>query len=65
MALAAAYAAGVALETYWLSIPTMARTHGLLNGVGFTLCALLAHTLNPAARESGPGPLDRGCSAGH
>jgi hypothetical protein len=45
MALAVVYAAGMTFETYWISIPRMVQTHGLLNGFGFCLCALLARIL--------------------
>jgi hypothetical protein len=44
MALSAVYALGEFLRTGWLSIPEMARTHGLLNALGFVLCGLLAWT---------------------
>ena len=42
MALAATYAIGDSLKQDWLVIPRMASTHGLLNGLGFSLLALLA-----------------------
>jgi len=42
MGLAGVYALGEFLRTGWLSIPEMARTHGLLNALGFVLCGLLA-----------------------
>jgi hypothetical protein len=45
MALAGAYAVGEFRETLWLGIPVMAWSHGLLNGVGFVLCGLLAWSL--------------------
>jgi len=41
MALAVAYAIGDWLKQDWLVIPRMASTHGLLNGLGFSLLALL------------------------
>ena len=42
MALAAVYAVGEFTGQLWLSIPHMARTHGVINALGFTLCGLLA-----------------------
>lgn len=48
MALAGVYALGEYLRTGWLSIPGMARTHGILNAFGFVLCGLLARTLQDA-----------------
>ncbi|MBI3854117.1 MAG: YndJ family transporter, partial [Planctomycetes bacterium] len=44
MALAAAFEHGVYTGRTWLSIPEMAWSHGLLNGLGFSLCGLLAYT---------------------
>ena len=41
MALAMTYAIGDWLKQDWLVIPRMASTHGLLNGLGFSLLALL------------------------
>ena len=38
MVLAAVYATGVAAGESWIEIPTMARTHGILNALGFSLC---------------------------
>ncbi|HTW58000.1 MAG TPA: YndJ family transporter [Terriglobales bacterium] len=35
------YAVGDFVHRDWLTIPQMARTHGLLNAVGFCLCGLL------------------------
>jgi hypothetical protein len=42
MALAAVYEHGFYTGRTWISIPRMACTHGLLNGVGFSLLGLLA-----------------------
>ncbi|MBI3449306.1 MAG: YndJ family transporter [Acidobacteria bacterium] len=56
MALAALYAAGEALESSRISIPQMARWHGVANGVGFVLCGLAALAL--AARHAGGGTAD-------
>ncbi len=42
MVLAAVYEHGFTTGRTWISIPTMARTHGLLNGLGYSLCGLLA-----------------------
>lgn len=38
MTLAVIYAVGVAAGESWIEIPTMARTHGVLNAIGFSLC---------------------------
>jgi hypothetical protein len=38
MTLAAIYSIGVAAGESWIEIPTMARTHGVLNAIGFSLC---------------------------
>lgn len=38
MTLAVIYAVGVAAGESWIAIPTMARTHGVLNAIGFSLC---------------------------
>ena len=42
MALAAVYEHGYQTGRTWISIPRMAATHGILNGVGFSLLGLLA-----------------------
>jgi hypothetical protein len=42
MALAGIYATGEFVRAGCLSIPEMARTHGILNAFGFVLCGLLA-----------------------
>jgi hypothetical protein len=44
MVLAAVFEHGVSTGRTWISIPEMAWSHGLLNGVGFSLCGLLAYT---------------------
>lgn len=43
MLLAAVFGLGQWIQVQWISVSTMAATHGLLNAVGFTLCGLLAH----------------------
>jgi hypothetical protein len=43
MILAAVYEHGYYTGRTWISIPRMAQTHGLLNGIGFCLCGLLAY----------------------
>ncbi len=48
MVLSCVYAAGEFAAREWISIPTMAVTHGVLNGVGFVLCGLLGWTLASA-----------------
>jgi len=51
MVLAVAWAAGQHWDVPVLSIPDMARTHGLANAFAFCLCGLLARRLgSPAAR---------------
>lgn len=45
LALAVVYAAGEFLQKSFIDIPQMARTHGLLQALGFVLCGLLAWTL--------------------
>jgi len=44
MVLAAVFEHGYATGRTWISIPQMAWSHGLLNGIGFSLCGLLAYT---------------------
>jgi len=44
MILAAVFEHGVSTGRTWISIPEMAWSHGLLNGIGFSLCGLLAYT---------------------
>lgn len=46
MILAAVYEHGFYTGRSWISIPRMAHTHGLLNGVGFCLCGLLGWTVD-------------------
>lgn len=58
MALAGVYALGEFFRIGWLSIPEMARTHGILNAFGFVLCGLLARTLE--GRREAPA-LAREC----
>jgi hypothetical protein len=41
MILAAIYEHGFYTGRTWIAIPTMAWSHGMLNGVGFSLCGLL------------------------
>lgn len=41
MGLAAVYAVGEFTGQQWLSIPTMIRTHGAFNALGFATCGLL------------------------
>jgi hypothetical protein len=43
MALAVAWAAGQHWAVPALSVPDMARTHGLANALAFTVCGLVAH----------------------
>lgn len=50
MALAAAYSMGEFLGRPALSILAMARTHGLLNAFGFTLCGLLGWKFTEGGR---------------
>jgi hypothetical protein len=42
MILAAVYEHGFYTGRTWIAIPTMAWSHGILNGLGFSLCGLLA-----------------------
>lgn len=42
MILAGIYEHGFYTGRTWIAIPTMAWSHGILNGVGFSLCGLLA-----------------------
>ena len=42
MSLASLYAIGVAAGEAWIDVPTMARTHGILNAVGFAFCGTAA-----------------------
>jgi len=54
MALAAVYEHGFYTGRTWISIPRMAWTHGILNGVGFSLLGLLAW--KPPREQSGVPP---------
>jgi len=45
MILAIVYAAGMYWQTYWLDIPTMIRTHAVINTVGFALAGILGWVL--------------------
>jgi hypothetical protein len=45
MILAVAWATGQHVDVPALSIPAMARTHGLVNALGFTVCGLAGHRL--------------------
>jgi SAM-dependent methyltransferase len=60
MPLALAYAIGSALGTAWLDLPTMARTHGALNALGFALPAMVSLILEhravdaPVTEPAGP-----------
>ena len=49
MVLAVAWAAGEHWDVPALSIPDMARTHGVTNALGFSLCGLLARRLEAPA----------------
>jgi hypothetical protein len=45
MLLVVPYALGDFLQSSWLPIPIMIRTHGILNGPGFLLLALFGWSL--------------------
>jgi hypothetical protein len=49
VSLAAVYAAGELLGAAWITIPRMANTHGLLNGIGFVLFGLLGWRIEVSA----------------
>ena len=49
MPLAIVYATGIWLGTAWLDLPTMARTHGILNVLGFAVPVTLAWALDRRA----------------
>lgn len=56
MLAAATYALGELLGKHWLLIPEMARMHGTLNAVGFSLLGMVGWALlRPPARCSAPG----------
>ena len=63
MVLAVAWAAGQHWEVPFLSIPDMARTHGVGNAIGFTLAGLAAR--QPLLRSVGAQPPTTGTSAFH
>jgi hypothetical protein len=52
MALALTYSLGEFLHRDWLTIPRMASTHGLINGVGFVLSGLLGWLIETQERAS-------------
>lgn len=66
MVLAVAWAAGQYWAVPMLSIPDMARTHGVANAFAFALCGLLARRLGPAEVERvppvGAAPSSVSCS---
>ena len=45
MLLVAVYAVGEAMGRPWLTVPQMARLHGTINALGFSLCGLLGWAL--------------------
>jgi hypothetical protein len=61
MLIACVYATGAASGSRALKIPEMARVHGMLNGLGFVLCGLVAWTIvRPRSRLADPGvPFSR------
>ena len=52
MGLAAAYAVTDYFGRPFLTMPGMASTHGVLNGIGFVLCSMLAFLIEENAKES-------------
>ena len=54
MVLACAYGVGEFTGNLWISIPQMARTHGILNSLGFSLCGLLAFVLHSERSHAAP-----------
>jgi uncharacterized protein (UPF0548 family) len=48
MTLAVVYALGERTGQWWLTIPQMAASHGVLNALGFSLCGLTAWTVHRA-----------------
>lgn len=52
MALAAVYVVGQLMGRDWIDIPTMVKSHGIVNAFGFAFCGLLAHCLAPRAPET-------------
>jgi hypothetical protein len=57
MPLAAVYATGLSLDTAWLDLPTMARTHGVINVLGFALATTIGWALlrRPAIGHAATG----------
>ena len=56
MVLACIYATGAVIGLRFLKISEMARLHGMLNGLGFVLCGLVAWTIvRPRSRLEDPG----------
>lgn len=53
MPLAAVYATGAWLGIAWLDLPTMARTHGVLNVLGFAIPATVAWTIHRRTAAAG------------
>ena len=51
MGLAGAYAVTDYLGRPFLTMPGMASTHGVLNGIGFVLCSMLAFLMEESANE--------------
>jgi hypothetical protein len=49
MALASLYAVGQWTGRDWIDIPTMIKTHGLVNAVGFAFCGLMGWQCHSAA----------------
>jgi len=47
MLLAAVHGTGELFGETWIGIPRMAQLHGVVNGLGFSLCGLLAHLTAP------------------
>ncbi len=56
MPMAVVYATGVLIGTSWLDLPTMARTHGSLNALGFAVPVVLAWTTVRYVEERPSGP---------
>jgi hypothetical protein len=50
--LAVVYGLGEARVEEWISIPDMAKCHGAINAVGFTLCGLIGWSLALAQRPA-------------
>ena len=53
MALAVLYSLAEFRQVLILSIPTMARTHGVINAIGFSLCGIVGWTLAALQVEGG------------